>query len=165
MHFCPLPSAFCPRPAHSLRARSATVIIARSRGDPRRMSTYLGNDTLSPAVKERVISTFQQTLALYKQGRTDEVVAGCGLILRMDPMFDPAKKLLDKIRNPALAIDVDSLGTPAPVMNTANAMEEARNALAARDFQKAINLTTEILTNDLMNDNARIPTDHQRDQR
>src|SRR5260221_4995429 len=128
------------------------------------MSTYLGNDALSPAVKERVISTFQQTLALYKQGRTDEVVAGCGLILRMDPAFDPAKKLLDKIRNPALPLDVDSLGTAAPVMSTANAMDEARRALAARDFQRAINLTTEILTNDLMNDDARILNEQARDK-
>jgi tetratricopeptide (TPR) repeat protein len=128
------------------------------------MSTYLGNDTLSPAVKERVTSTFQQTLALYKQGRTDEVVAGCGLILRMDPMFDPAKKLLDKIRNPALPIDVDSLGTAAPIMSTASALEEARSALAGRDFQRAINLTTEILTNDLMNDDARILNEQARDK-
>jgi tetratricopeptide (TPR) repeat protein len=128
------------------------------------MSTYLGNDALSPAVKERVISTFQQTLALYKQGRTDEVVAGCGLILRMDPAFDPAKKLLDKIRNPALPLDVDSLGTAAPMMSTASAMDEARRALAARDFQRAINLTTEILTNDLMNDDARILNEQARDK-
>ena len=58
------------------------------------MSTYLGNASLSTAVKERVQSTFQQTLALFKQGRTEEVLQGCGLILRMDPMFEPAKKLL-----------------------------------------------------------------------
>src|SRR5260221_6903903 len=128
------------------------------------MSTYLGNDALSPAVKERVISTFQQTLALYKQGRTDEVVAGCGLILRMDPAFDPAKKLLDKPRTPDLPLDVASLGTAAPEMSTANAMDEARRALAARDFQRAINLTTEILTNDLMNDDARILNEQARDK-
>ena len=64
------------------------------------MATYLGNASLSSAVKERVLSTFQQAVTLYKQGRTDEVVQGCGLILRMDPMFDPAKKLLEKARNP-----------------------------------------------------------------
>src|SRR5256885_4579557 len=83
--------------------REAASIIARL------MATYLGNASLSSAVKERVLSTFQQAVALFKQGRTDEVVQGCGLILRMDPMFDPAKKLLEKARNPSAPIDVDAL--------------------------------------------------------
>ncbi|MBV9186331.1 MAG: hypothetical protein JO093_11950, partial [Acidobacteria bacterium] len=57
------------------------------------MATYPGNASLSSAVKDRVLTTFQQTLEIYKQGRAAEVVEGCTLILRMDPMFDPAKKL------------------------------------------------------------------------
>ena len=56
------------------------------------MSIYPGNTSLASAVKEKVNSTFQQTLALYRQGRTDEVIAGWNLILQMDPMFDPAKR-------------------------------------------------------------------------
>jgi tetratricopeptide (TPR) repeat protein len=126
------------------------------------MSNYLGNDTLSPAVKDRVLSTFQQTLALYRQGRMDEVVAGCGLILRMDPAFDPAKKLIDKVRNPNLPIDVDSLGPAAPPRG--DLMTEARQAMASRDFQRAVNITTEILTDDLMNDDARILNEQARDK-
>src|ERR1700730_18359402 len=102
------------------------------------MTTYLGNASLSTAVKERVLSTFQQALTLYKQGRTEEVVQGCGLILRMDPMFDPAKKLLEKAKNPAAAIDVDSL---TPTTSTAAALQQARQAMAARDFQRAVNIT------------------------
>ncbi|HEX6642557.1 MAG TPA: hypothetical protein VF215_15670, partial [Thermoanaerobaculia bacterium] len=70
---------------------------------------YPGNASLSSAVKERVVSTFRQTLALYHQRRTEEVAAGCTLILQMDPMFEPARKLVEKTRNPALPIDVDSL--------------------------------------------------------
>lgn len=128
------------------------------------MSTYLGNETLSPAVKERVLSTFQQALALYRQGRMDEVVAGCGLILRMDPQFDPAKKLLDKTRNPQLPIDIDKLGPAAPAPGTHDPMTDARRAMASRDFQRAINITTEILTNDLMNDEARILNEQARDK-
>src|SRR5438045_7764503 len=128
------------------------------------MSTYLGNDSLSPAVKERVLSTFQQTLALYKQGRMEEVVAGCGLILRMDPQFDPAKKLLDKSRNPQLPIDLDKLGPAAPPAAGTDPMSDARRAFAARDFQRAVNLTTDILTNDLMNDEARILNEQAREK-
>ena len=71
--------------------------------------SYTGNPSLSSAVQDRVVSTFRQALVLHHQGRADEVMAGCTLILQMDPMFDPARKLLEKIRNPALPIDVDLL--------------------------------------------------------
>lgn len=125
------------------------------------MSTYPGNTSLSAAVKERVLSTFQQTLTLLKQGRTDEVAQGCGLILRMDPMFDPAKKLLEKARNPAAPIDVDALLTIEP---SADPMSEARTALARRDFQRAIDITTELLTQDLMNEDARVLNERARER-
>ena len=116
-------------------------------------------------MKDRVVSTFQQTLALYKQGRKDEVVAGCGLILQMDPSFDPAKKLLEKTRNPALPIDVDALmpAAAAPA-DTRPLLDQAREALAARDFQRVIHLTSEILSDDLMNEPARLLGDEAREK-
>ena len=125
------------------------------------MSTYLGNASLSTAVKERVQSTFQQTLALFKQGRTEEVLQGCGLILRMDPMFEPAKKLLEKAQNPAAAVDLESLVRPP---TPADALSEARTAMTKRDFQRVVNLTTEILTNDLMNEDARMLNEKARER-
>ena len=124
------------------------------------MATYLGNASLSQAVKDRVLSTFQQTLALYKQGRHDEVIQGCSLILRMDPQFDPAKKLLEKTRNPSAPIDVDAL-MPAP---SRDPMAEAREAMAARDFQRVVNITTAILTDDLLNDDARVLNEQAREK-
>ena len=124
------------------------------------MATYLGNASLSPAVKDRVLSTFQQALTLYKQGRHDEVIQGCGLILRMDPLFDPAKKLLEKTRNPSSPIDVDAL-VPAPARDP---MAEAREAMAARDFQRVVNVTTEVLTDDLLNDDARVLNEQAREK-
>ncbi|HEX8251583.1 MAG TPA: tetratricopeptide repeat protein [Thermoanaerobaculia bacterium] len=122
--------------------------------------TYPGNTALSSAVKDRVVSTFQQTLALYHLGRTDEVAAGCTLILQMDPTFDPAKKLLDKSRNPALPIDVDRL-LPS---DERSPMQQAREAMAERDFQSVVHLTTAILTDDLLNDEARILGDEAREK-
>src|SRR5579884_2009027 len=124
------------------------------------MSTYPGNVSLSNAVKERVVSTFQQALALYKQGRSDEVVQGCGLILRMDPQFDPAKKLMEKARNPNAPVDIDALSSQL----SADPMEEARAAMATRNFQKVIDLTTEVLTNDLTNDDARLLNEQAREK-
>src|SRR3954453_24161948 len=124
------------------------------------MPTYLGNPSLSNAVKDRVISTFQQTLSLYKQGRAEEVLSGCNLMLQMDPMFDPARKLMEKTRNPNLPSDVDS---PLPNSDD-DALREARTAMSQRDFPRVVQITTEILTNDLMNDAARILADEARDK-
>src|SRR5947207_15571108 len=92
-----------------LRLGRDSIIAALFAELTRRMATYPGNASLSSAVKDRVLSTFQQTMTLYKQGRSAEVVEGCTLILRMDPTFDPARKLLEKTRNPNAAVDVDSL--------------------------------------------------------
>jgi tetratricopeptide (TPR) repeat protein len=121
---------------------------------------YPGNANLSPAVKDRVVSTFQQTLALYHQRRTDEVVAGCTLILQMDPVFDPARKLLEKTRNPASPIDVDSL-LPS---GGNSAMQQAREAMARRDFETVARITSEILSDDLLNDDARVLGDEAREK-
>jgi tetratricopeptide (TPR) repeat protein len=121
------------------------------------MAVYPGNSALSTAVKDRVLSTFQQTVALFKQGRTEEVIQGCGLILRMDPLFDPAKKLMEKARNPSAAINVDNLIATDPIA-------EARTAMQARNFQKVVDVTTEILTNDLMNEEARLLNEQAREK-
>lgn len=121
---------------------------------------YPGNTSLSSAVKDRVVSTFQQALTLYKQGRMEEVAAGCTLILQMDPTFDPARKLVEKLRNPSSPIDVDKLlprDARAP-------MDQAREAMVARDFQRVIHLTSEILTDDMLNDDARVLGDEARDK-
>lgn len=122
---------------------------------------YLGNPSLAAPVKDRVLSTFQQTLDLYRQGRKDEVVAGCGLILQMDPTFDPAKKLLEKTRNPSLTIDVDAL---LPRADSGTLIEQARQAMTARDFQSVIHLTSEILRDDFMNEDARTLGDEAREK-
>lgn len=123
--------------------------------------SYPGNASLAQPVKDRVISTFQQTLALHKQGRRDDVISGCNLMLQMDPSFEPARKLLDKTHNPSLPIDVDQL---LPGGGTAAAMDQARKAMAGRDFERVLQITTEVLTDDLMNDEARVLGDEARDK-
>ena len=122
--------------------------------------TYPGNPSLAAPVKDRVVSTFRQTLTLYQQGRKEDVAAGCNLILQMDPMFDPAKKLLEKMRNPSLSIDLDSL-LPAEARPP---LDLAREAMAARDFQRVIQLTSDILTDDMMNADARLLGDEAREK-
>ena len=125
------------------------------------MSVYPGNPSLSAAVKDRVASTFQQTLALYQQGRTDEVVQGCSLILQMDPLFDPARKLLEKARNPTSPVDVSAFaGGPA----AGATIDDARAAMQSRDFERVVQITTDLLTSDLMNDEARQLSDQAREK-
>jgi tetratricopeptide (TPR) repeat protein len=123
------------------------------------MSVYPGNASLAAAVKDRVLSTFEQTLTLLKQGRTDEVLAGCNLILQMDPLFDPARKLLEKARDPGTPVDMSSF-----MGGGGDPLAEARQAMAARDFERVVQITTEILTNDLMNDDARVLSDAAREK-
>jgi len=125
------------------------------------MSTYLGNPSLSTAVKDRVVATFEQALALYRMGRTEEVIQGCGLILQMDPLFDPARKLLEKTRNPTSPIDIDTL---VPTTSADDALRQAREAMTSRDYSRVVQITTEILTEDLMNDDARILGDQAREK-
>jgi tetratricopeptide (TPR) repeat protein len=125
------------------------------------MATYSGNASLSQAVKDRVLSTFQQSVTLYKEGRSAEVVEGCTLILRMDPTFDPARKLLEKTRNPNASIDVDSL---LPAEPGSDVLNEARAALAARDFQRAAELASEVLRDDFTNEEARLVNDTARER-
>jgi tetratricopeptide (TPR) repeat protein len=126
------------------------------------MSTYPGNASLSSAVKDRVLSTFQQTAALYKEGgRFPEVVEGCTLILRMDPTFEPARKLLEKTRNPNAPIDVDELLAPPA---SGEALAQARAAMASRDFQRAADLTSELLRDDFTNEEARTINDSAREK-
>lgn len=136
---------------------------------------YPGNSALPAEVKQRVLSTFRQTLDLYNQGLLDDVVVGCEFLLKMDPLFQPAKKLMEKAKNPASTVDVPSLmalvgpapaapqgaapssgraAAPASPSATALSLSEARAALADREFQRAIDLTSEVLRTDMMNEEA-----------
>jgi hypothetical protein len=127
------------------------------------LSDYPGNPALPGEVKQRVLSTFRQTLDLYDQGLLDDVVTGCEFILKMDPLFDPGKKLLEKARNPAAKID---LGALAAMTGSGRApdvpdepdpgfvIEQAREAMAARDWPRAADLASGVLRRDMMHAEA-----------
>lgn len=112
-------------------------------------SSYPGNPSLPAEVKNRVLATFRQSVELFKQGRTNEVISGCEFIAKMDPVFDPAKKLLQKARNPAAPVDVE--GLLGAIGGEDQSLAEARAALAARDFERAEQLAEAVLGNDLTN--------------
>jgi len=71
--------------------------------------SYSGNPSLSSEVKQRILSTFDQTLELAQEGNRQEALLGCDFVLRMDPQFQPAHLLQDRLRSTAGPVPVDDL--------------------------------------------------------
>lgn len=70
---------------------------------------YPGNPSLPREVREKILSTFRHTLNLFKEGKLDDCLIGCDFILKMDARFIPARKLLEKAKNPNAEVDVAEL--------------------------------------------------------
>jgi tetratricopeptide (TPR) repeat protein len=117
------------------------------------MPNYPGNPSLSAEVKERVISTFEQTVALLRAGQTADAASGCEFLLRLDPMFEPARKLSEKVDNPFADVDLDALLLEVKGDGT-DRLAEARTALASRDFARALDLASEALRADMLDADA-----------
>jgi tetratricopeptide (TPR) repeat protein len=71
--------------------------------------TYSGNTSLSPEVRQRILGTFEQTLQLAGDGSRQEALLGCDFVLRMDPQFEPARVLQDRLKGSAGPVRVDDL--------------------------------------------------------
>ncbi|HVT60151.1 MAG TPA: hypothetical protein VHR45_17375 [Thermoanaerobaculia bacterium] len=59
--------------------------------------TYPGNPSLPPDVQQRIRSTFAHTLGLAEKGSRQEALLGCDFVLRMDPQFEPARRLQERL--------------------------------------------------------------------
>ncbi len=75
--------------------------------------SYSGNPSLSSDVKQRILSTFDQTLTLAGEGNRQEALLGCDFVLRMDPLFQPAQVLQDRLKASSGPVRVDDLQGPA----------------------------------------------------
>lgn len=116
---------------------------------------YPGNPSLPPEVREKILSTFRHTLNLYKEGKLDDCLIGCDFILKMDARFAPARKLLEKAKNPGAAVDVADL--EALVAGTLTRQERvvaaepdrllvrAVESYNARDFDAAARAAEQVL--------------------
>ncbi len=76
--------------------------------------SYPGNPSLEPEVQQRAQTTFAQTLGLVTQGRDQEALTGCEFVLRLDPMFQPAKQLQQRLQSPQRPVVVDDLRPESP---------------------------------------------------
>jgi tetratricopeptide (TPR) repeat protein len=86
--------------------------------------TYLGNPTLPPDVQQRIRSTFEHTLGLAEKGSRQEAMLGCDFVLRMDPQFEPARRLqerLDAAAGPVKIDDLKGVESPSPLAPTPSA--------------------------------------------
>ena len=119
------------------------------------VNAYPGNPSLPDEVKERVLTTFDQTLTLFDEAQLDEVIAGCDLILDMDERFEPAKKLRQKAKDPAAQIDMaplyelrDSRGSAEPPAEGDDAETEILQAveeLNNGNYEQAVEICNRIL--------------------
>ena len=117
---------------------------------------YPGNPGLPREVREKILSTFRHSLNLFKAGKAEDCAVGCDFILKMDPRFAPARKLLEKSRDPNVPVDLaelesyvaetltpmEKLGAAAPDKLLISAIE----AYAERDFDRAIEASNRVLS-------------------
>jgi tetratricopeptide (TPR) repeat protein len=75
--------------------------------------TYPGNSSLPPDVQQRIRSTFEHTLGLAEKGSRQEALLGCDFVLRMDPLFEPARRLQERLETATGPLNVDDLRRPA----------------------------------------------------
>ncbi len=83
--------------------------------------TYPGNSSLPSDVQTRIRSTFEHTLGLAEKGSRQEALLGCDFVLRMDPLFEPARRLQERLEGAIGPVAVEDLrnfesgAAPAPV--------------------------------------------------
>jgi tetratricopeptide (TPR) repeat protein len=80
------------------------------------LMNYSGNSSLSSDVKQRILSTFEQTLELARDGNRQEALLGCDFVLRMDPQFEPARVLQERLRTSTGPVAVQDLVQGPPAM-------------------------------------------------
>jgi tetratricopeptide (TPR) repeat protein len=85
--------------------------------------SYAGNPSLSSDIQNRVLGTFEQTLGLASEGSRQEALLGCDFVLRMDPHFEPARQLQERLRNSSGPVSVDDLVAPPALDPFAGAID------------------------------------------
>lgn len=71
--------------------------------------SYAGNAKLSQEIQNRILNTFQQTIALVEEGNVQEAMLGCDFILRLDPLFEPARKLQGRLKESGTDVAIEDL--------------------------------------------------------
>lgn len=99
---------------------------------PHAIMDYPGNKSLGSDVRDRVLGTYRQTLDLASQGNRQEASLGCDFILRLDPEFEPARVLLERLEDGEGAVAVDDL-RPGGARFSAGTPESGPSTTAQED--------------------------------
>ena len=98
--------------------------------------TYPGNQSLASDVQQRIRSTFEHTLGLAEKGSRQEALLGCDFVLRMDPLFEPARRLQERLEGTAGPLAVEDLrrdpSPMSPMLPTSPTAPMVQTAPAAR---------------------------------
>ncbi|MCP4655745.1 MAG: hypothetical protein GY856_10035 [bacterium] len=79
--------------------------------------SYPGNPSLPQEIQDRISGTFEQTLELAAEGKDQEALVGCDFVLRLDPDYQPAKTLNERLQSdqrPVVLDDLRAAGTAQP---------------------------------------------------
>jgi hypothetical protein len=96
--------------------------------------TYPGNQSLASDVQQRIRSTFEHTLGLAEKGSRQEALLGCDFVLRMDPLFEPARRLQERLEAASGPLAVEDLRRgDVPMAPAAPATPAAQPDLPPRD--------------------------------
>ncbi|MDH3253959.1 MAG: hypothetical protein OEM62_03130 [Acidobacteriota bacterium] len=74
--------------------------------------SYPGNPSLAEEIREKILGTFNHTLNLAAEGKREEALLGCDFIRRLDPQFEPATLLQDRVEKESGPVPVDDLRIP-----------------------------------------------------
>ena len=78
------------------------------------MSTYPGNPSLGDEVKRRILATYEQSVGLAESGRDQEAILGCDFVLELDPRFEPARRLKERLSGGAPTPDTPDAPADPP---------------------------------------------------
>jgi tetratricopeptide (TPR) repeat protein len=84
--------------------------------------TYPGNQSLASDVQQRIRSTFEHTLGLAEKGSRQEALLGCDFVLRMDPLFEPARRLQERLEGTSGPLAVEDLRRERPPTSSMSSM-------------------------------------------
>ena len=96
--------------------------------------SYCGDFSLPGDFQQRINTIFSQTLGLAKEGKKEEALLGCDFILRLDSLFEPARRLQQQAQCDELihAADLRALaGLDAKLEAATDPPPPANPALAA----------------------------------
>lgn len=90
--------------------------------------SYPGDTSLSNEIKERILTTFDQALDLSEGGNRKEALLGCDFVLRLDPLFEPARVLHRRLRDTDTEVATEDLRST--VGSAGEATEESAPVVA-----------------------------------